>query len=53
MFQSQIYGRIEGNKDEKKRKCKFLQENEALYIIPNDFQKHGENRKEILKIKFP
>lgn len=33
--------RIELNKDEKKKKRKFLQEIQDLYIIANDFKKHG------------
>ena len=37
--------RIEVNKDEKKKKRKFLPEIQALYIIPNDFQKHERNPK--------
>jgi hypothetical protein len=37
--------RIELNKDEKKKKIKFLQEIQDLYIMPNDFRNTGESRK--------
>ena len=43
--------RIEVNKDEKKKKRKFLPEIQALYIIPMISRNKREIRKEILKIK--
>jgi hypothetical protein len=45
--------RIVLNKDEKKKKRKFLQKIQVLYIIPNNFRKHRKIPEEdIVEIKF-
>jgi hypothetical protein len=48
-----MYERIELNKDEKKKKRKFLQKIERLYIMPNNSGRVGDLRRGNIEINFP